>query len=172
MVCDSDLRSAGSVHSLCFWIHMHSIAVFLRWAPPCPHSHHETAAVQRMLCDLKHVYTDIRFTEIPMFTVHCKFTRIITYLSLLLHEEVSSADEPGGGQSCTSEWGWRGRGFHYSMHWREEWLHQRRQHSPGCIHIVAINACLCREKEQNKGINTVIKEKVIYIHQRHVPGEV
>lgn len=151
-MCDSDLRSAGSVHSLCFWIHMHNKAVFLCWAPPCPHSHHETAAVQRMLCDLKHVHIDIQFTEIPKFTVHCKFTRIITYLSLLLHEEVSSADELGGGQSCTSEWGWRGRGFHYSMHWREEWLHQRRQHSPECIHIVAINACLCRENEQNKGI--------------------
>lgn len=40
------------------------------------------------------------------------------------------------------------------------------------MHIVAINACLCREKEQNKGMNTINKEKVIYIHQRHVPGEV
>lgn len=96
------------------------------------------------------------------------------YLSLLLHEEVSSADEPDGGQSCTSEWGSQERGFHSSMHWREEWLHQRRQHSPECIHIVAINACLCREKEQNKGINIANKEKVrpIYIHQHHVPGEV
>lgn len=81
-VCDSDLRSAGSEHSLCSWIHMHSTAVFLCWATPCPHSHHETAAVRHMLCDLKHIHTDIRFTEIPKFTVLCKFTRIITHIPL------------------------------------------------------------------------------------------
>lgn len=102
-VCNSDLRSVGSVHNLCFWIHMHSTVVFLWWAPPCPHSRHEIAAVQRMLCDLKHVHIDIRFSEIPLFTVHCILTTIITFLSLLLREEVSSADEPDGGQSCTSE---------------------------------------------------------------------
>lgn len=94
-----------------------------------------------------------------------------TYLSLLLHGEVSSADELDGGQSCRSEWGWRGRGFHYSMHWREEWFHQKRQHWPECIYMLAINDCLCRNNEQIKAV-TVNEGKVIYIHQHHVPGEV
>ncbi len=99
---DSDLRSAGSVHILLPWIHMHSTVLFLCWESPCPHSHHDTAAVQHMLCDLKHIQKDIWFTDIPMFSVHFH-TNNHTYLSLLLHGEVSSADELDGGQSCRSE---------------------------------------------------------------------
>lgn len=83
--------SAGSVHILLPWIDMHSTALFLCWEPPCPHSHHETAAVQHMLCDLKQIHKDVWFTDNH------------TYLSLLLHGEVSSADELDGGQNCRSE---------------------------------------------------------------------